>query len=67
MRGSRTKKFRRMAYDPITYQYSHNRQYIVVRSPGQSKLGLPGTVIADEMRYLYQTLKGRRAYSDAVG
>jgi len=66
MRGSRAKKLRRMAYDPLTMQYSHNREYMVVRSPGQSKLGWAGTVIADEMRYLYQTLKGRRPYHDEV-
>jgi hypothetical protein len=65
MRGKRAKMLRRLAYDPIAYMYSHNRTYTVVRSPGQSKLGWAGTVIADEMRYLYQTLKGRRPYHDA--
>lgn len=63
MRGSKAKKLRRLAYDPIAYQYARNRQYIAVHSPGQSKLGWAGTIIADEMRYLYQTLKGRRPYA----
>jgi len=56
-----------MAYDPPAMKYSHNREYMSVRSPGQSKLGWAGTIIADEQRYLYQTLKGRRPYNDANG
>jgi hypothetical protein len=62
MRGSRAKKLRRLAYNPIAYQYSRNREYMVVKAPGQWQ-GAPGTVIADEMRYLYQTLKERRPYA----
>jgi hypothetical protein len=56
---------RRMAYDPPAMKYSHNREYKVVKSPGQHKHPFPRTVIADGQRYLYQTLKERRPYYDA--
>jgi hypothetical protein len=64
MRGSKAKALRRVAYNPPTMKYAHSRLYTVVRSPGQTKLGWAGTIIADEQRYLYQTLKNRRPYHD---
>jgi hypothetical protein len=67
MRGSRAKMLRRMAYDPPTMKYAHSRLYTVVRSPGQGELEWAGTIIADEQRYLYQTLKGRRPYNVDAG
>jgi len=64
MRGVKAKRLRRLAYDPPVMKYSRNREYMSVRSPGQSELGWAGTIITDEQRYLYQTLKGRRPYND---
>jgi hypothetical protein len=66
MRGTVAKRLKRLAFNPPAMKYSHNRKYMVVRSPGQGKATAPRTVIADEQRYLYQTLKGRRPYNDAL-
>jgi len=61
MNGKRAKLYRKIAYggvgrrteeDPVMYQF--------VACPGQSKRKPPRTIIADEKRFMYQTLKGRR-------
>ena len=60
MRGKRSKIFRRIAYGGSVRKYSHNREYQMVKCPGQHRHKIPMTIIADEERYLYQSLKGRR-------
>jgi hypothetical protein len=61
MRGKRAKAIRRIAYDPPVLKYGRNREYEMVKCPGQHRHKMPLTIIADNDRYLYQALKGRRA------
>lgn len=60
MRGSKAKKLRELAYEGSARKYSRNRLYEAVESPGQWRHRRQGTIIADDERYLYQALKGRR-------
>jgi len=60
MRGSKAKKLRALAYSGTARKYSHKREYSMVKSPGQHRHTMPMTIIADDERYLYQSLKGRR-------
>ncbi len=61
MRGTKAKKLRDVAYKGTALKYSRNRLYEMVVSPGQHRHKIPRTIIADDERYLYQALKGRRA------
>lgn len=60
MRGIKAKKLRRLAYGDTAMKYSANREYSLVKCPGQYKHRIPRTIIADDMRFFYQALKGRR-------
>jgi hypothetical protein len=60
MRGKRAKILRAIAYEGTVRKYSNNREYEMVKSPGQHRHQIPLTIIADEERYFYQALKGRR-------
>jgi len=60
MRGSKAKKLRAIAYEGTPAKYAHNREYSHVKSPGQHRHRMPLTIIADDQRYFYQALKGRR-------
>jgi hypothetical protein len=60
MRGSKAKKLRAIAYQGTAKKYGNNREYSMVKCPGQHRHSMPLTIIADEERYLYQALKGRR-------
>jgi hypothetical protein len=60
MRGKKAKKLRALAYEGSARKYSRNRLYEMVKSPGQWRHQIPRTIIADDERYLYQALKGRR-------
>jgi hypothetical protein len=66
MRGSKAKKLRALAYEGTARKYGVNRLYEIVKSPGQWRHTMPMTIIADNDRYLYQALKGRRPNPDAV-
>ena len=66
MRGSKAKKLRKLAYEGTVRKYGCNREYEMVLSPGQHNHKMPLTIIADNERYLYQALKGRRVQLDAV-
>ena len=63
MRGIKSKTFRAIAYreNPVM-KYSNNRTYEMVVCPGQHRHKMPLTIIADNERYMYQALKGRRGY-----
>jgi len=61
MRGSKAKKLRDVAYKGTAMKYGRNRLYEMVKCPGQHRHNLRLTIIADDERYLYQALKGRRA------
>lgn len=67
MRGKRAKACRRLAYrkSPVM-KYSSNREYRMVKSPGQHRHQMPLTIIADDERFLYQALKGRRISGDDI-
>lgn len=69
MRGTKAKKLRRLAYEGTVMKYSCNREYSVVKCPGQHRHQMPLTVIADNLRAFYQALKGRRTipHADALG
>lgn len=57
MNGKRAKMLRRIAYgdhDPRDVEYK------MVVCPNQYRHKSPNTIIADEKRFMYQTLKGRR-------
>lgn len=56
MRGSKAKLLRRLAKED-----RECREYQEVRSPQQRKHPFPSTIIANEERFFYQTLKGRRS------
>lgn len=58
MNGKRSKALRRLAYGPKGKQ--DETSYQMVASPGQDKRKPPRSVVTDEKRFLYQTLKGRR-------
>lgn len=60
MRGSKAKILRRIAYEGTAAKYGRNREYSHVKSPGQHRHRMPLTIIADDQRYFYQALKGRR-------
>jgi hypothetical protein len=60
MRGSKAKTLRAIAYQGTSMKYGNNRMYEMVKSPGQHRHKIPRTIIADNMRYFYQALKGRR-------
>jgi hypothetical protein len=66
MRGSKAKKLRAIAYQGKASKYGHNRLYEMVKCPGQHRHKMPLTIIADDERYLYQALKGRRARTDGA-
>jgi hypothetical protein len=66
MRGSKAKKLRAIAYQGTSRKYSNNRLYDTVECPGQHRHGMKLTIIADDERYLYQALKGRRARTDGA-
>lgn len=66
MRGSKAKKLRAIAYQGKATKYAHNRTYEMVACPGQHRHSMKMTIIADDERYLYQALKGRRVRLDAV-
>jgi hypothetical protein len=61
MRGSKAKALRAIAYQGTARKYGNNRMYEMLKSPGQHRHSMPLTIIADEERYFYQALKGRRA------
>jgi hypothetical protein len=61
MRGSKAKKLRAIAYQGTARKYGRNRLYEMVKCPGQYRHTMQLTIIADDERYLYQALKGRRA------
>ena len=65
MRGSKAKILRKIAYrnNPVM-KYANNREYRMEKSPGQHRHPVPRTVVADDERFLYQTLKGRRGSAD---
>lgn len=65
MRGSKAKTLRAIAYEGTVRKYGCNREYRMVRSPGQHHHKMPLTIIADDERYLYQALKGRRVQLNA--
>jgi hypothetical protein len=60
MRGAKAKILRAIAYEGTSRKYGNNRMYEMVKSPGQWRNTMPRTIIADEERYLFQALKGRR-------
>jgi hypothetical protein len=60
LRGSKAKVLRAIAYEGTAMKYSRNREYEMVKCPGQWRHKMPLTIIADDMRYYYQALKGRR-------
>ena len=61
MRGSKAKTLRAIAYaENPTMKYANNRTYEMVKCPGQHRHKMPLTIIADNERYHYQALKGRR-------
>ena len=60
MRGSRAKRLRREAYGEGALKYPNNRTYQTVVCPGQHRHPVAMTKIADEYRFYYQFLKGRR-------
>lgn len=60
MRGSKAKKLRKIAFGDGAAKYSRNREYKQVVCPGQHRHGDARTIIADSMRFYYQSLKGRR-------
>ncbi len=60
MRGSKAKTLRAIAYQGTSRKYGRNREYEMVKSPGQHRHKIPLTIIADTERYFYQSLKGRR-------
>jgi len=61
MRGKRAKILRKIAYaDNPVMKYARNREYENVVCPGQHRHKVPLTIIADNERYMYQALKGRR-------
>ena len=66
MRGSKAKKLRELAYEGTSMKYSRNREYETVKSPGQWRHRMPLTIIADDQRYFYQALKGRRPVPDGT-
>jgi hypothetical protein len=66
MRGSKAKKLRAIAYQGTARKYGNNRLYEMVECPGQHRHGMRLTIIADDERYLYQALKGRRARTDGA-
>jgi len=66
MRGSKAKILRAIAYQGTARKYGNNREYSMVKSPGQHRHKIPWTIIADDERYFYQALKGRRVRLDAV-
>ena len=64
MNGKRAKALRRMVYwtdvGGVIYKLDHrDREYEMVDPPKRHR-SLNKTMIADEQRHLYQTLKGRR-------
>jgi hypothetical protein len=61
MRGSKAKALRAIAYQGTPRKYGNNRMYEMIKCPGQHRHSMPLTIIADDERYLYQALKGRRA------
>lgn len=61
MRGKKAKALRDIAYKGTAQKYGRNRMYEMVVCPGQHRHKIPMTIIADDERYLYQALKGRRA------
>lgn len=67
MRGKKAKLLRKIAYsqkigDAIFVLDYNDREYEYVDSPNRHR-SLNKTCIADEQRYLYQSLKGRRGVS----
>jgi hypothetical protein len=66
MRGSKAKILRALAYEGSARKYGHNRLYEMVKSPGQWRHKMALTIIADEERYLYQALKGRRVQLEPI-
>lgn len=67
MRGKKAKAIRRIAYRKnTTMKYACNREYRMVKSPGQHRHPMPMTIIADDERFLYQALKGRRYPPDEI-
>lgn len=66
MRGKKAKKLREVVYQGSAMKYTRNREYSMVKSPGQWRHNKPLTIIADEDRHLYQTLKGRRPVPDGT-
>ena len=65
MRGKKAKILRAIAYKGTANKYGRNREYEMVKSPGQHRHKIPLTIIADDERYFYQALKGRRVRLDA--
>lgn len=61
MRGIKAKTLRELAYGGTAMKYSRNREYSMTVCPGQHRHKIPLTIIADDQRYFYQALKGRRA------
>jgi hypothetical protein len=67
MRGKKAKQLRALAYaDAPVLKYTNNREYSMVRSPGQWRHRFPATIIADNHRAFYQALKGRRTLPDGA-
>jgi hypothetical protein len=64
MRGSKAKTLRAIAYGGTAKKYGNNREYEMLVCPGQHRHKIPRTIIADDQRYLYQALKGRRSRLD---
>ena len=62
MRGKKAKILRAIAYQGTANKYGRNREYSMVKPPGQHRHKMGLTIIADDERYFYQALKGRRAH-----
>ena len=60
MRGKRAKMLRKLVYGDDPAKYTNNREYSLTKCPGQYRHQLELTILADDKRYLYQVLKGRR-------
>jgi hypothetical protein len=66
MRGKKAKILRAIAYQGTARKYGRNREYEMVKSPGQWRHPVPRTIIADDERFMYQSLKGRRVRLESI-
>lgn len=60
MRGKKAKFIRKLVYGDSPEKYSNNREYKLTTCPNQYRHDNPLTILADDKRYFYQALKGRR-------